>query len=779
MKKENFKGFLFLGILIFVLFLNIGLAQAEENTTSTPDVVIPVVDVIDTASSTVDIVIPEVIITTTTSSSTVEVSTHSDFSVNLNIRYQDTFIFSGVVSTTPKETLSDSTGVTHLVSSSSTVLSALIDATSITSTFVISQLDYYDAYKSFYLNCLTLTAVSTTPICGNWNYVVNGGYPSVGLDSYQLFGGETIYLYFGDSWKITVSTSTFPIGTTTTLSTWRYNFDDLAEEWTPDNNDLIDISITNPNSLGWWDTTITTTTLTSDSSGLADYVFSSTGTYFAKITSADYSKWSQAVTLIVLDVPTSTTFVATSTMENYDGSATGGGEVQPGATSLISASEINSKVQQILNFLKSQQSDDGKIIDGGLTDWAIISFAANGEYAEDIKKGSKSLLNFARAYDFSDASDLNICASYPRHVLALLSGGISSSDEKIQSLVTKIKSQECYVNHQFGQNGINDDVFALLSLLAVNHNNTEPIITDLVENIIKDQTTEGAFTWAGYASPDVTGAALNALKYAFKKGVGIDSDVFVKAKKYLKNQQLSDGGWGFGQSDVLTTAWAVMGLNSLSEGQNEWANVDLKNPWSVLISQLNNSGYYEPVWAPGTIDWFAVKHAVPALLGKSWPIILQPRNQIVEASANPSDLINGGVGEDLIKIEISSSTPLITSSTLPQILEETSSPLVLATSSVSDLISVAPLLPSDSQLKENTNEIFIPSQSKITKNPSAIIVEVPKDAENIKIQTTPDQSSDPYLPLEKKVAETAAASSAVILASSTLLLLSRLLLAIL
>ena len=88
-------------------------------------------------------------------------------------------------------------------------------------------------------------------------------------------------------------------------------------------------------------------------------------------------------------------------------------------------------VDKILAYLKTQQDASGKIIDGGTTDWAIMSFGANGQYADE-------LLNFAKTYNFTDSSELNLCAGYPRHILALLSAGIPVDDALIQNLKTKI-----------------------------------------------------------------------------------------------------------------------------------------------------------------------------------------------------------------------------------------------------------------------------------------------------------------------------------------------------
>lgn len=777
MGRSGFQRFFSISFILLAIFFIFSAAKAEET---------------ESSSSTIFIVEEEPITTSTlsleegTASSTVVVASTTAPTVMFNIRYQDDFVFSGFVTSTEPAELLDSQGNSHLVSASSSVLSILVDADRLSDAFLINQLDYYDAYKSFYLNCLILENSSSTNACGNWNYVVDGLYPNLGMDSFALKGGETIYVYFGNPWSLSVSTSTFFANTTTTFFTWRYNYDNLAEELVFDGEDTIDISIPNPNSTGWWDTTLTTSTLITSASGTVDYVFSTTGTYYAKITSPDYSKWSSAITLTVLDLPIETpTSTATSTANNETDNNAGGGSTNALPVSIISQATISEKVQSILNFLKSQQENDGKIIDGGTTDWAIMSFAANNQYAEEIKKGEKSLLDFARGYNFTDASDLNVCASYPRHLLAFLSAGVDKIDNSFRSLIDKIKSEECYKNNQFGQKGINDDVFALLALLASDASVTESIIIDLVDSIIKDQTTEGAFTWAGYPSADITGAAINVLIYARNKGASVEENIFSRAKAYLKSQQLVDGGWGFSTSDALTTSWAVMGINALSEGQTNWATGQNKNPWSVLADQLKSDGFYESVWAPGTTDWFGTKHAVPAFLGKSWPIILPARPQ--PKAITPAESGQGSGGSIL---SVSTSTAANSA-----IITATSSLFSMNTSTPS-LVSSTPfvnleILETSSAVPASSMDAFMERASLSTTNNFVTLKEkrTPRQPEEIKISETStltpanfsnDQSekSLSQAPLEKKVATTTAVGSAVIFASTTLLLFIRLVLTI-
>ena len=319
--------------------------------------------------------------------------------------------------------------------------------------------------------------------------------------------------------------------------------------------------------------------------------------------------------------PTTTEDSTTTTTDNFTTT-----------TPPITNDLITSAVNKILNYLKTQQSEDGKIIDGTITDWAIMSFGANGEYAENIKQTSgASLLDYEKKYNLDDPSDMNACATYPRHILALLAGGVEPTDSAILGLKDKINTI-CYQNNLYGLNGINDDIFALLALSALNTNQSEPIMLDIVSTTLSWQMENGAFSWPDWFNPsakvagdDITGAAIDALKYAQTKGASVDENIFDKAKTYLKSSQQTDGGWGYGSSDVMTTSWVLMGINALHNTQNDWFVTSTgKNPWHPLVNNLKAEGFYESAWAPGTVDWFAMKHAVPALAGKFWPIVLTP-----------------------------------------------------------------------------------------------------------------------------------------------------------
>ncbi|PIR03107.1 MAG: hypothetical protein COV60_02045, partial [Candidatus Magasanikbacteria bacterium CG11_big_fil_rev_8_21_14_0_20_43_7] len=330
--------------------------------------------------------------------------------------------------------------------------------------------------------------------------------------------------------------------------------------------------------------------------------------------------------------------------------------------------EIQSAVDALLSYIQSEQGDDGNIIDGGTSDWLTMSFAANNNNPYQIA-ASSSLMHFVKEYDFNGFTDLNLCAGYPRHILALLAGGVETHDESIVNLQEKIIN-ECYADNLYGQHGINDDVFALMALLAIEQDATSGIITDITNTILEDQTDDGAFTWNGWAGADITGAAINSLLYATQHGASVESSVITNAKQYLKSEQLEDGGWGYSTSDVLTTSWAMMGINALGDTQSDWLTDDGYTPWSPLVDTVTGEGYYESAWVPGTVDWFAMKHAVPALLGASWPVVgtfaADPSENTTEqesqetAGDSNTPINGGGVQDDTLRDRATTSTEAIT-----------------------------------------------------------------------------------------------------------------------
>ncbi|MEK7134724.1 MAG: hypothetical protein AAB819_03340, partial [Patescibacteria group bacterium] len=166
-------------------------------------------------------------------------------------------------------TLSDSTGNPHDVSAKS-ALAALANTDASSGAFSVSGLDYYDSFGAFYIRCITLASQS----CDNWQYVVSGTYPSVGIDDYALSGGETIYLYFGTPRRVILSAAeTVPtIPVTATAQSYDYTND----SWTTLSGAVV--GATQPNPDNPW-SPLEIMTGTSGVNGLVDLTLPAIGSY--------------------------------------------------------------------------------------------------------------------------------------------------------------------------------------------------------------------------------------------------------------------------------------------------------------------------------------------------------------------------------------------------------------------------------------------------------------------------------------------------------------------
>ncbi|MBD3311452.1 MAG: hypothetical protein GF349_03080 [Candidatus Magasanikbacteria bacterium] len=551
--------------------------------------------------------------------------------ISFNLRLGDEYVITEEINLSTTTYSDQINNIEYDLATTGTVFSALVQADNLSEKFSISNAQYNAEFDSFYIACLEIDENGeNTEYCDNWNYVVDDEYPSIGMDKYELNGEENVYVYFSTPWKITTKHNEVEVNSTTTVKTWRYAYNDPNTEWEADPNTMIDISQPNASSTGWWDENLTVSTTYSNEDGFAELIFSEPGIYNIKITSSDWTKWSQPVQINVINQTNQT---VTSTLQTDSATVSTQSTNSYSSTSdneLISNTDIEEAANRILSFLESEQDQSGKIKDGGTSDWSTISFGAADIDSDTIKKEGKSLIDYVKDRELTETNEINLCAAYPRHILALLAGGIESDDQQIKNLREKIEN-DCYElenDNNYGEIGINDDVFALIALIASGSDTKDnQILTDILNEISDDQTEDGAFTWVGFPSADITGAVINTLIYSKENDIEIDENLIDNARQYLKETQLDDGGWGMDDSDVLTTSWVMMGINALGEDQLDWQTDSGKNPWYVLVQNLNDEGYYESEYYTDEVDWFATKHAVPALLGKSWPIVFESDNE--------------------------------------------------------------------------------------------------------------------------------------------------------
>lgn len=116
--------------------------------------------------------------------------------INLTVKNNGVVVFSNAIALPAAGVvdINDTGGTPHSVDARS-VLDIVNITDGMTPSFDISELTYYSSFSAFYLRCMT---VSSSNLCDNWQYKVNGTDPGVGMDSSILVGGENVVLFFGD-----------------------------------------------------------------------------------------------------------------------------------------------------------------------------------------------------------------------------------------------------------------------------------------------------------------------------------------------------------------------------------------------------------------------------------------------------------------------------------------------------------------------------------------------------------------------------------------------------
>ncbi|MBI5728328.1 MAG: hypothetical protein HY984_01075, partial [Candidatus Magasanikbacteria bacterium] len=430
----------------------------------------------------------------------------------LFVRYEDRLLFQGAIPFSGSVIFNyhDNGTAIATTTATTTVLTALTAADELDDAWDITKLDYYPGFAAFYLDCLTIHTPSSTRACGQWNYTVNGQYPSIGMSSFPLAGSETVSVFFHQPWQVTASTTTMPIGATTTIQTWRYDYSDLTKEWIMDPLTALDIAVPNPNPTNPWETTLTVTTTRTNMSGSIDYSFATTGTFYVGIAASEFPK----------------------------GVGSGGTTL---TTFNVSAAEA---------FLSSNQSSDGAIGRFFYDDWAAIALGAVNRTGAAATK----LRDYLRA-DPTPLVTGSPQTDYERRAMGLMALGVNPYDGTATNYIERILAGFDGIS-QFGDaSRVNDDIFAIFPLLNAGISSTDPRIVSSTKFILQNQTTDGS--WGG---ADLTAAAIQALKLV-ESVSGVPATI-EKGKQYLRVKQQNDGSI---DGNVPATSWGKQAFAALGE----------------------------------------------------------------------------------------------------------------------------------------------------------------------------------------------------------------------
>ncbi|PIR74929.1 MAG: hypothetical protein COU34_05465, partial [Candidatus Magasanikbacteria bacterium CG10_big_fil_rev_8_21_14_0_10_43_9] len=497
---------------------------------------------------------------------------------------QDDIIFDNTLSLDTAATITyhdvATTTTSTMERNDQSVLHALAIADGANDAFSLSDIAYYDSFESYIINCLT---IEETNACDNWQYVVNGDYPFLGMDQYIIPTDEVthIYLYFGERYNIETTKSSFELGESVTSTLSEYDFENNVYNSATDTSlvmALLDAS----------NTAIATSTISEE--GITVFAPTSTGSYKIGLDNG----WSWYWPVTSFDV---TTVLPTG--------SSGGG---CGSCGINSSNQVDTVIKNIISFLDASQNEDGSFGSSiSFSDWSAFAYNAYTGSTEGRDKLKTYLLT-----DPDPRDGFNDTASYAKRAMVLMSYGIDPYSGTNTNYIKKIL--DGFDGTQFGIDGIiNDDVFALMPLLHAGYSHTDPMIVSSTKYILSRQHADGSFE-----SKDMTGATIQILsELTHIDGV---TDAIAKAKNFVLSGQQTDGGFG----DIYATPWIMQGLSALGEDISTLKKNNLSPIDYIQANQVADGGIGETT---NTLRLWTSAWAVPALLEKPWPTLLSSYTQ--------------------------------------------------------------------------------------------------------------------------------------------------------
>ncbi|MFA5997986.1 MAG: DUF4430 domain-containing protein [Candidatus Paceibacterota bacterium] len=279
-------------------------------------------------------------------------------------------------------------------------------------------------------------------------------------------------------------------------------------------------------------------------------------------------------------------------------------------------------VEDALAYLASTQQGDGSFGSLMLSDWVAIAFAA-----VDPGDAKAKLREYLRTV----TPALSSVTDYERHAMALAALAIDPYSGTPVDTITPIV--QAFDGTQIGDPSLdNDDIFALFPLFAVGYRANDPIIQKTTAFILSRQGRDGS--WDG--SVDLTAAAIQALVQV--RMLPDVSLALIRAEGYLRSKQPSDGA-----GNSFSMSWVRQATSALSWTPSGWEpNSFTKDDHLAELQQ--SDGGVEPESSGTQTRVWATAYAIPAALGKHWPVLLQsfsrPRNIVDSTSTSiaPSTL---------------------------------------------------------------------------------------------------------------------------------------------
>ena len=504
--------------------------------------------------------------------------------VSLTIRDGSTKIFENSVPLPPSGTIDipDNTGEPHTVNAQS-VLSLLNSADISSDSFSISNLEYYPSFGSLYLKCIT---GGTGEKCDNWQYTVNGEYPQSGMDQETLRGDETVYLYFGDQHRLTLSSNSINSSDAITIQSEDYDYENNS--WTGRTG--VTIGITQPNPDDEWNP-IEIQTGEVDSNGSLTFSSIPAGSYNVGVKEDFY-------------FPTESLMV---TIPNVSGSYSGSyvrASIEHPPKNVIEEVNLIFDVKKAFAFLISKQKESGSFGEDLYTDWSTLALSSDIGYQTQ----KMMLIKYMTENKISGS----ILTDFERRAMTLMALGLNPYDTGGENYILKIV--DSFDGKQFGDPSLyNDDIFALITLSNAGFTENDEMINEDISFVLSKQEADGSWS----KSPDITGVAIGALTFV-KMNKSIENSI-LRARDFLKNFQKEDGGFG----NPASPSWAMEGIMSLGEKPEDWKHSTTgKTPLDYLALNQDSDGGVKNENGDENSKIWNTAYVLTAMSGKTWSEIM-------------------------------------------------------------------------------------------------------------------------------------------------------------
>lgn len=275
--------------------------------------------------------------------------------------------------------------------------------------------------------------------------------------------------------------------------------------------------------------------------------------------------------------------------------------------------------QNAIAYIRTQQAADGTFagFGAGSTADAIYALAAANVNAAEFKNGGSSAVDGLVKAAPDAAKDVGVAAKF---VLAALLAGQEPRTLSGLDLVAVVENGFDTTTGLYGK-----DVTAhALSILALGAAG-EPVRSLATAKLESLQLPDGGWSFDGAAA---TGSDTNTTALAIQALISVKgvADVRGKALGYLRAQQNADAGFPYSQtsqfgnaSDANSTAVSVQAILAAGEPLSTWAKAG-KTPLDRLLLFQNASGAFRYQDMPPDDNQLATYQAVPALLGKTFPL---------------------------------------------------------------------------------------------------------------------------------------------------------------